>query len=120
MLKISKSKFPTIQNVKFREQDITNLNNIGEKFDIIICTWVLSHLKSPSALANQTQNLLNRGGKIFIICFTKPKWYINFWFFPFARYLFKARYVSPEEIKKIENIKTKYAFAANITTTIEI
>jgi len=37
-----------------------------------------------------------------------------------ARYLFRAHYVSPKEIGKIENMKTKHTFAAGITTAMEI
>ena len=120
MLKIAKGKFSTLPNVKFQQKDITKLDDINEKFDIIICTWVLSHLQNPARVVNQAQRLLSRNGKFFIIFFTVPKWYLNFWLYPIAKYLFRSRCVSEETIKKFNNVKTRQSFSANITTVIEI
>jgi len=120
MLAIAKNKFKDNPQVTFIEKDITNLKDINEKFDIIICTWVLSHLKSPSTLVNEAQNFLNKGGKMFLIFFTKPRWYINWWMFPFSRFLFKTKYLSKKEINKFNNIKSIHHFSANIATTVFI
>lgn len=122
MLKIAKNKFAETSKVKFRQQDITDLSNIESKFDLIICTWVLSHLEigSRSEVINNAQKLLAHNGKMFLIFFTKPKWYINFWLFPFAKYLFQITYVSNEEIQKFKSVKTKHSFSANMATTVEI
>lgn len=119
MLAIAKNKFKEITNIEFKRGDITKLN-IKERFDIIICTWVLSHLKTPHTAVNEVQKLLKPKGRIFLIFFTRPKWYVRFWLGPLARYLFKARYVNNEEIKKFKNVRTRGSFSANIATTIEI
>lgn len=120
MLRIAESKFPTLPNVKFQQKDITKLDDISEEFDIILCTWVLSHLQNPAQVVNQAQRLLSERGKFFIICFTVPKWHIGFWLYPFAKYLFNTRCVSEENIKKFNNVKTRQSFSSNITTVIEI
>ena len=78
---INENKFKNIPNVKFKQKDITQLNDINEKYDIIICTWVLSHLQSPSQVINQAQKLLSQKGKMFLIFFSKPKWFINIWLY---------------------------------------
>ena len=120
MLEIAKNKFVNLPNVKFQQKDITSLNDIEEKFDIVICTWVLSHLQSPSQVVNQMQKLISPRGKAFLIFFSRQKWFINVWLYPLAKYLFKAKPVSKEEISKFNNVKTEHKFAAGITTTIEI
>lgn len=120
MLKKAKIKLKDASNVRFQKKDITKLNDIDEKFDIIICTWVLSHLKSPSKVANQAQELLNDNGKLFLIFLTKPKWYVGIWFNPIGKYLFQSEYVSDKEIKKINNIKNIHNFSTNTSTVIEI
>ena len=120
MLEIAKNKFANLPHVKFQQKDITSLNDIEEKFDIVICTWVLSHLQSPSQVVNQMQKLISPRGKAFLIFFSRQKWFINVWLYPLAKYLFKAKPVSKEEISKFNNVKTEHKFAAGITTTIEI
>ncbi len=120
MLKIAKSKFEDVSNVKFQQKDITYLEDIDEKFDIIICTWVLSHLPSPSQVINQAQKLLSPQGRLFLIFFSKPKWFVNIWLYPFAKYLFKTNPLSDKEVSKFMNVKTKHKFSANITTIVVI
>ena len=120
MLAIAKNKFKNNPKIIFREKDIRNLKNFNEKFDIIICTWVLSHLESPSDLVNEAQNLLNRDGKMFMIFMTKPRWYINWWMSPISKFLFKAKYVSNKEIGKFRNIKSIHQFSGNIASSILI
>ncbi len=120
MLKIAQSEFVNTLNIEFQQKDITRLDDINEKYDIIICTWVLSHLQFPSDLVNRTQKLTNKEGRFFLIFFTKPKWLINFWLFPFAKYLFRTNYISNEEIQQFKNVKSKHSHSSNIVTTIEI
>ncbi len=120
MLEIARQKFMDIPNVEFREKDITKLYNLKGKFDVIICTWVLSHLQSPSDVVNKAQKMLKKDGKIFFIFFSQPKWYIRFWFGPLAKYFFKAEYVKNEEIKKFKNVRKRQNFSAGIATIVEI
>lgn len=120
MLKIAEVKFSTLPHVIFQQKDITQLDDDGEKFDIILCTWVLSHLQNPAQVINQVQRLLSEHGKLFIIFFTVPRWYIRFWLYPLAKYLFMARCVSEETIKKFNNVKLRQSFSADITTVVEI
>lgn len=120
MLAVARGKFPDNPTVEFKEQDITLADYSGEKFDIILCTWVLSHLQSQSIFVNKAQEGLKRDGKLFLIFFTRPKWYINFWLSPIATYLFSARPVAEEEVRRFNNIKTMHSYAANITTVVEI
>ncbi len=120
MLAIAKKKFPQHPNVAFIQKDISELKEVDKKFDVITCTWVLSHLDAPAEAVNQMQHLLKPKGKLFLIFFTKPKWYINFWMGFAAKYLFKSRYVTDEDMAKFGNIKKRQSFSANMATIIEI
>ena len=62
MLKIEQSKFVNTLSIEFQQKDFTGLDDINEKYDILICTWVLSRLQSPSDLVNRTQKLINKEG----------------------------------------------------------
>ncbi len=120
MLRIARNKFRNKPSVEFREKDVTALDDMTERFDVIFCTWVSSHLKSPSSFVNQAQGLMSKHGRFFLIFFTQPKWYINFWMYPIARYLFSAKPLTEEEVRKFKNIKARHSYAANITTVVEI
>ncbi len=120
MLAVARSKFSNNSAIEFKEQDITLIDYPIEKFDIILCTWVLSHFESPSVLVNKAQALLEHGGRFFLIFFTKPKWYINFWLYPLATYLFSAVPVSEKEIRKFNNVRVRHSHASNITTCVEV
>ncbi len=119
MLNIARKKFNGMPNGEFKEADITALN-LSNKYDIVVCTWVLSHLDYSSLVVNNAQQFLVPKGKIFLIFFTKPKWYVNLWLFPLSRYLFKAKYVSDEEVAKFKNVKMIKSFTANMATVVEV
>ncbi|MBI2847535.1 MAG: methyltransferase domain-containing protein, partial [Chloroflexi bacterium] len=100
-------------------KDITRLDDINDKFDIIICTWVLSHLSSPSALVNQAQGLMKEGGKFFLIFLSEPGWYLRFWTGPMAT-LLHSRYVRDDEVSKFNNARKMRRYLGNMVTVVEI
>ncbi len=119
MLKIAKNKFRNNSIVEFRETDITELDDIKEQFDILICIIVLSHLQSRPDFVNRSQKLLGKNGKFFLIVHTEPEWYINFWLSPFI-WLSRMNLISDDEIKKFENVKAINKYSGNLITAIEI
>ena len=80
---------------------------------------MLSHLDDQSATINKFYKALNKGGSMFLVFLTKPKWYINFWFYPWAR-LFATRYVPTTEIEKFPEKKTVNRYMTKITTLVII
>jgi len=120
MLDIAKNKFAHAPRVEFKQKDITNLNDIAEKFDVIICTWVLSHLQSPSSVVNQAQKSLAPDGKMFLIFFSKPRWYINVWLYFPAKYIFQTKPLTEVEVNKFKNVKTRHKYSGHITSTVTI
>ncbi len=119
MLAIAKKKFDGASNIKFKEADITKFDT-EEKFDVILCTWVLSHLERPSEFVNGAQRFLNENGKMFFTFFLKPRWYVSFWFGPVASSFFKADYVSDDEVAKFNNVKLSHKYFAGLVTTVKI
>lgn len=118
MLNIAKNKFKKNSNVEFREKDISKLDDIKEKFDIILCVVVLSHLKDRPGFVNKSQELLSNGGSYFLMMHTKPKWYIN-WMYPFFK-LFKTNLIPGNEIQKFKNTIRLNKYSGNLITTVVI
>lgn len=119
MLRIAKKKFKGDSKASFIEKDLTRLD-MKEKFDVIICTWVLSHMESPSGLVNNAQGMLKKGGKMFLIFFSRPKWYVSLCFLPVIRFLFSVNPVSSKEVKRFKNVRWACSYSANITTAMQI
>ncbi|MDP2624967.1 MAG: class I SAM-dependent methyltransferase [Candidatus Peregrinibacteria bacterium] len=120
MLAIAKGKFGNQPNVQFKQQNITQLDKIKGPFDVIISTWVLSHLDNPAEVINRAQSLLTKNGKMFLITFSKPKWFIHFWLYPLSKIFFACEPVEQSKIKKIKNIKKIRSYALGITTIVLI
>lgn len=107
-----------IEKTSFIEKDLTEKPAEG-KYDLIFSTWVLSHISEPSKVINNYYHNLNKKGRMFLLFLTKPKWYINFWFYPLIR-MFASNYVSEKEIAKMKNIKKRTKYLGGMTTLIEI
>jgi 2-polyprenyl-3-methyl-5-hydroxy-6-metoxy-1,4-benzoquinol methylase len=120
MLEIARKKFPKTPNVEFHQKDITNLTGIKEKYDIIISTWVMSHLKNQSEVVNEAQKLLKPDGKMFLIFFSKAKWFLHILVYLPAKLIFNSKEVPESEIQKFKNVKSRQSYITNMVTTIEI
>jgi len=119
MLKIAKNRFLGKKNVNFIEADIRKDLGYLKNFDIVICTWVFSHINKPDDITSNFHKSIKNGGKIYLIFLSKPKWYMGLLFFPLEK-MFKTRYAKEEEIKRFGNITRRDSFLANLITTLEI
>ena len=121
MLRIARNKFNPQKNVEFQEKDITRLDMLS-KFDILLCSWVLEHIQEPARFVNNIVSNMKSQNKLFLVFYSRPKWYVNYTIFPCIRFLFRnsAKDISPEEIAKFKNITMKKSFSANTATIVEI
>ncbi|EEG77891.1 class I SAM-dependent DNA methyltransferase [Dethiobacter alkaliphilus] len=124
MLEAAKNKFPSDSAIEFLQEDLYDFVNNEIKnnrtYDIILCTWVLSHLEHQGQLINEIQKLLNDNGKLFLIFTTKPKWYVSFWMTPLFKWIFSGNYVPETEIKQFNNVLNFQQFSANMVSVVEI
>lgn len=120
MLEIGADKFKGYPNVEFKLKDITKLDDIDKQFDVIICTWVLSHLKYPVEFVNNAQKLLKPGGRLFLVFYTKPEWYIGVWFNPIAEFIFNAKPFNKDIIKDFDNVLKTESSTKNLATYVII
>lgn len=118
MLSIAAEKYGQVKNASFIKRDITQKPK-NKKYNVIISTWVLSHLPRPSKVVNAYYTHLSDDGVMLIVFLTKPRWYIHFWFHPFVR-LFAAKYVSNDEISKIDGEKTISVYSSGMATLLQI
>lgn len=118
MLAIARKKSRGLKKISLARKDLTEKPD-KDKYDMIISTWVLSHINRPSKVVNNYYQQLKPKGKMLLIFLTKPRWYINLWFYPLAR-LFTVRYVSDKEMRKMQGIKNIKKYSLGMTTLLEI
>ena len=70
MLAECRSTFPTAED--FVLGDTHWLPFVDGSFDVILSTWMFSHLPQPSLVVRQAERLLRPGGWLIIVCFAKP------------------------------------------------
>lgn len=125
MLKIAKAKFKDVPGVEFKQQDIRRLDNLG-KFDLIISTWVMSHLDKPAQVINQAQKLLTKRGKFFLIGVASPgerPGFLTKLLAPIGRWLARVSLVkglTQEEMKKIHHLKKKQFLFGGLVAVLEV
>ncbi len=120
MLAIAKKKFKEYSNVHFKKQDLTDIPEGHQKFDVILCTWVLSHLHTPSELVNRAQNLLKKDGKMFLVFFGKSEGWFGSLTDLLGRNIFAARYVDDDQIQAFNNVNRLQKSLKGLTTIVEI
>lgn len=118
MVAIAQQKFGEEKNITFTQGDARTVP-LPKRYDLVICTWVLSHIPKPSTVINRVYEKLNSNGSILLVFLTKPLWLVSFWFSPLAR-LFCSTYVSEEEIQKMHGMKTRTSYCAGLATFVII
>lgn len=96
----AKKKAKDIKNKTFLIKDITEYKP-GKKFDLIICTWALSHMKKPAEVVNKYYKYLKKGGYLILIFQSEfEKHRILQKILKKFEKIFQARLVPETEIKK--------------------
>jgi SAM-dependent methyltransferase len=119
MLAIARERYADEPRATFTEADLHTLAGTPERFDVILCTWVASHLERPREVFDLAYNLLAPDGYAFFLTFTRPKWYVAWWFTPFAR-LFQTHYVEQMALYHLPGLKARETWTAGITTLVHL
>ncbi|PIN79636.1 hypothetical protein COV16_03175 [Candidatus Woesearchaeota archaeon CG10_big_fil_rev_8_21_14_0_10_34_8] len=118
MQEIARHKYGKEKNVKFIYGDLKKVK-IPTKYDLVISTWVMSHLEKPSLVIKRFYKNLKPEGTMLLIFMTKPKWFISFWLILLTP-LFACSYVNIDEIKKMPGEKKIKTYAFDLATFLII
>ncbi len=117
MLTIAREHYAGEPRASFLEADLATLPGTSERFDVVLCTWVASHLDHPREAFEIGFEVLAPSGQAFFLTMTQPKWYVSWWFAPFA-YLFQARFVDPDSLADLPGLKRLETGAAGLVTSV--
>lgn len=118
MLAIARQKFGKNKRIRFVCDDLRTVA-FPQHYDLVISTWVFSHLEEPSFVVNRFYQNLSEGGTMLFVFLTKPRWYVDVWFSPLARF-FRARSVPYEEINQMKGSKKVRTYVHGLATFLVI
>jgi ubiquinone/menaquinone biosynthesis C-methylase UbiE len=119
MLALARRRFGDPPDVTFRQGDATALEDAGERYDVIVATWLLDHLSEPAAFVNGVQRFLVPGGRLLLLFYSRPRWFVRFWMSPIGR-IVRATPVSEREVSRFANVRAKKSYAAGVATLVDI
>jgi SAM-dependent methyltransferase len=74
MLARARAKARGDPRIELRVADATDLRNIDGSFDLLVCTWLLSHLDAPEPTVRGALSKVAPGGTAAFVFFTAPRW----------------------------------------------
>lgn len=121
MLALARKRFGHLPRVTFREGDVTALEDTGERYDVIVATWLLDHLReSAAAFANDIQRFLASDGHLLLLFYSRARWFVSLWLSPLGRILVRADPVPEQEVSGFSGVVFKKAYCAGVATLIDI
>ncbi len=118
MLAIAQQNFGNEKKIMFIEGDARTVP-LPTRYDLVLSTWVLSHLPEPSVVINRFYKNLSSNGSMLLVFLTKPHWSVSFWFSPFMR-LYHSQYVSEQEIERMQGMKIRKSYCGGLATFLVI
>lgn len=112
MLAKRKGRSPAASS--FILSDVYRLPLQANSFDVILSTWMFSHLIHPSQVVSEARRLLRPGGWLIIACFIRPGWLSDVLFRPGKRW-FLMHDISLNDIRNwpgLVDVKT-FAWGCN-------
>ncbi|MGQ9573500.1 MAG: class I SAM-dependent methyltransferase [Dehalococcoidia bacterium] len=120
MLAHARKRFGDSPQVTFRENDATAIQDTGERYDVIVATWLLDHLSEPAAFVNGVQRFLAADGHLLLLFYSRPRWFLRFWLSPLGRILVRADPVPEGEVRKFSGVLAKKTYSGGVATLIDI
>lgn len=118
MLSIARGNLGHLPGVTFREADVTELADTAERYDVIIATWLLDHLRKPAAFVNSTARLLADGGHLLLLFYSEPDWVLDFWLSPLGHLTVRADPVRRREVERFADVISKKTYSAGLATLV--
>ncbi|MGB6836751.1 MAG: class I SAM-dependent methyltransferase [Dehalococcoidia bacterium] len=120
MLARARKRFRHLPRLTFREGDATALGDTGERYDLIVATWLLDHVRESAACVNDIQRFLAADGHLLLLFYSKARWFIASWLSPLGGLLVRADPVPEQEISKFSSVVSKKSYCAGAVTLVDI
>ncbi len=119
MLAVARTKYADEARAEFVGMDLHDLSAMDERYDLVLCTWVASHLADPRAAFEVAHSRLGPKGRAIFLVMTAPRWSIRWWFAPLAR-IFRAKVVDPAVFRGLPGETSLTRFTGGLVSLIEM
>lgn len=119
MLEIARSEYVGDERVSFVNADVENLKSFHDRFDLVLCTWVASHLDAPREVFELGYELLAPSGTAVFLTMSRPRWFVRWWFAPLA-WMFQARVVDPANFEDLPGCEETRQWTAGLVTLVRL
>lgn len=116
MLVRARSKARGNERVELRVGDATDLKNLASRFDLVVSTWLLSHLEAPAVTVHDALSTLAPGGTGVFVFFTAPRCAPLAWVTRALGGPFSYNLVDPEPIRKLPGLERLETCANGMAT----
>lgn len=120
MLALARKRFAGVDRVRFVEGDATRLADTGERYGLVISTWLLDHIKEPAALVNSARPLLAPGGHAVFLFYTEPRRFIGSWYVPWSRWSALAEPVREDQVSRFDGVVSRRSYSLGLSALVEI
>ena len=117
MLAKRKVRGPAASN--FVRSDVHRLPFQANSFDVILSTWMFSHLIRPSQVVGEARRLLRPGGWLIIACFIRPGRLSDVLFYPAKRW-FLMHDISLNDIRNWPGLVDVKTFAWDCNAVVRL
>lgn len=99
----------------FCRGDACRLPFLDATFDLVLSTWLLSHIAQPSEAVEEALRVLKAGGHLVVLFWSRPRfpWGLPMWF---AERVFQMRSLRPEEVEGFPGQIVRRQFASEAIT----
>ncbi len=102
--------------VHLRIGDATEVASIDGTFDLIVCTWMLSHLDAPAETVRAALAKLAPAGTGIFVFFSQPSFPPLRWLLDAVGFVFRYRLMDPATITRLPHLEVSSSCAAGIAT----
>lgn len=120
MLALARKRFGQVPNARFVEADATDLPDTGERYGLIVSTWLLDHLDRPAEFVNSARRLLQPGGHMLVLFYSEPTPFLRFWFVPLGKFSVRATPVSPRVESQFQGVRRRKRYTAGLSTLVDV
>jgi len=106
------------ERIELRNGDATHLKDLPRAFDLIVSTWMLSHLDAPAATVRTALEKLDPGGTAVFVFLTRSRWKPLDWALRALGGPFAYKAVDPEPIRSLPEMESYFSCAGGMATLV--
>jgi SAM-dependent methyltransferase len=116
MLARARTKARGDPRIELRTGDATGVGDLRGQFDLVVCTYLLSHLDNPAGTVGHAVQKLAPGGTAIFVFVTEPSEAAARWVFDLLRRPFRIRFVDTAAIREVPYLERMTQYAGGLAT----